>query len=140
MGTTSTIGTSDTASATNMPSDNPTAAPTFKETTASPTDMPTDNPTVAPTVEQTKAPTKKPTGKKQMCCAWGGVCKNKNPKAWCNKSKKNCEGPCNGEYIDPKVPKPKGCCARNGKCNPKNFYCNWSRKNCVNRCKGKWKV
>merc|ERR1712003_526020 len=78
--------------------------------------------------------------KKQMCCAWGGVCKNKNPKAWCNKSKKNCEGPCNGEYIDPKKPKPKGCCAWNGKCNPKNFYCNWSRKNCVNRCNGKWKV
>merc|ERR1711982_273565 len=50
------------------------------------------------------------------------------------------KGPCNGEYIDPTKPKPKGCCAWNGKCNPKNFYCNWSRKNCVNRCNGKWKV
>merc|ERR1711862_958445 len=79
-----------------------------------PTILPTittsEIPTHSPTHVQTKEPTNAPT-RKTFCCAWAGICRNKNPRAWCNRSKGNCEGPCNGEYIDPKAPKPKGCCS-----------------------------
>merc|ERR1712154_476718 len=100
------------------------------------TNIPTKNPTAAPTFVRTTS------SGKTHCCAWGGVCTNKNPNSWCNKKKKNCEKHCNGEYIDPNAPKPEpnGCCSWNGKCQPGNTWCNRAQEKCEGPCNGVWKI
>merc|ERR1711862_556644 len=79
-----------------------------------------------------------------FCCSWNGECPNKKPNAWCNKSKKNCEGACTGKYIpiddeQDNEPEPY-CCSWVGNCpnDDSNAYCNRNKKNCEGPCNGKY--
>ena len=134
------------------------------ESVPSPPTPPT-TPSPTTTKKPTPIPVQPPVDTGSGCCSWSPYLECSQPEnTWCQESKGNCEGACNGKWLvsspptaypvwtPPPVPSPTklpvqepptsstGCCSINFKTchHPEGTFCWESEENCVGPCGKYW--
>uniref|UniRef100_A0A7S2Y2W5 Carbohydrate-binding module family 96 domain-containing protein n=1 Tax=Entomoneis paludosa TaxID=265537 RepID=A0A7S2Y2W5_9STRA len=81
-----------------MPTASPTTTPTMSPTTSPSASPTTATPTASPTASPAPSTSTAPTEPAPHCCSWNY--RDCGTDAWCNASSDNCEGGCNGYYLN----------------------------------------
>ena len=130
------FGTIPEFCASNLGSSNPSP------TSTTPPNPPPVSPPISPPVSTPNPPSVSPpvappsSSPEVDCCSWDGG--QSCPDEWCNQSKGNCEGPCEGGWTGESSGPEVDCCSWDGGQSCPDEWCNQTKDRCQGPCSGQW--